>query len=724
MAYVNDETVIDEIKEDSGIYALKEHADQPETVNTPTGNRDIFNGDIFAVKKEHASQLGSLIGIALGAGVFLNQAYRLDKLLSRDEMGETWKATDIHGSRNVVVYLPPAALRKDETAIESIQKNATHVEALEHLRIVSFLDNSIDPEHGFFAVRKYVNGKTLDLFRTEYVKRHGRLAPTKIIKMLSDIAHALDYAHGVHIVHGDLCLKNIIVGLDDEVYLDNFACMPVEVATASAERKPYLAPEIVEGSAATARSDLYALAVIAYNLLSGRLPYTPETVKDTPLPIPDVPDAVDTIVRKALAQEPHDRYVSCDAFVKALGSCFQESKKIKSVVVTPSLKSSSKPPLKPSSKSMKKRNPARVTFWATLLGLLCMIGIVLAVVYLPILFSEAPPEQVDEQAVEPAREEGQLARRDRERPLPAQPTGVQPAGVLPTGVQPGGRRTPVVPIEVTPEEPEVSPTPQVEPEMSADNGDKPTQEESSVLLEESDDTTEGSVEETAVRGIESEESPAQSEELDSITEGTEDKMPVEPEAQPPITVAEIALPQRDNTGSSHNPERTLAISLVDAMREEGTATKITIGGIEYRFRWCTPPLTHGCWIQETTVTQESWRGVMGRNNIPPQPADGRLLPVRAVSRNECDRFAQRLNEEPDILSGEEFDTEYEYRFSLPTTAQWDHADGLEFLKTTNGVLEWCSDNEEGDHAVRNPATRRIERGYEDIGFRLVIMPHR
>jgi serine/threonine-protein kinase len=248
-------------------------------------------------------------------------------------MGEIWKASDLQKSQNVAVYLPSPEIRKDESATESVKKNAKRVEALDHPHIVPTMESFIDPEHGFFTVRKWVSGSTLDVFRQGFVQRHKKLAPIDAVKILNNIAHALDYAHRVDIIHGGLCPKSITIGQGGNVFLDNFSLFPVPVDKASPTRKPYLPPEVLEGNVATVHSDIYALAVIDYELLSGRLPYSPESM-DMLLPIPHAPSAVDTVVRKAMEKLPEDRYDSCGMFVRSLESGFQEPK-TRSVAVSP-----------------------------------------------------------------------------------------------------------------------------------------------------------------------------------------------------------------------------------------------------------------------------------------------------------------------------------------------------------------------------------------------------
>ena len=663
-----DEMIIDGKKDNPDTYALRESAVLPETIITPSDS-----GDIFAIKKENVSQLGSLVGMVLGEGVFLRQAYRLDKLLSRDETGEIWKASDIQESRNVVVYLPPLEKRKDESAIELIQKNAKHVEALEHLRIVPQWENLIDPEHGFFTVRKLIPGKTLDVYRTEYVRRHGKLAPTKVIKMLNDIAHALDYAHSVDIVHGDLCLKNIIVGLDDAVYVDNFALLPIQAAEASQERKPYFAPEIIEGHVATAHSDVFSLAVIAYNLLSGRLPFfPPDTIDDTPLPIPNVPGAVDAIILKAMSKEPEDRYDSCSAFARALEAGFQEAKKIQSVVVAPK----SKP-------TNSNKTTFRIALLGVLIGLLGIVGIVAAVWYQQFFTAELPFPEME--IVHPV--------------MPPEPKPVdKPVIEIPT--------PPIVPI------------PKVQPP-----DDPPNNMEESI----------GTTEEIIATPLEVVPPPPAPAPTPIVIPPTEPKiLPLEPVVEIPIVGINDSARLTPVEVEAPPPQQPNATALDLSRHDAGERKVLDIEGVEYAFRWCPPGqfmrgspeneqgrkedetrhqviLTRGFWIQETEVTQEQWRRGVRRGEENPSFSRGSgRLPVENVSWNDCRDFIDRLNERgQNALANEEL---AEYRFALPTEAQWEYA----CRAGTATAFFFGEDLDSSDVNVASEGTRPVGSGKPNV----------
>ena len=650
----------DENKDNPDIYPIRSISPFPETVLSPSDNLDIF-----AIKDEDSVRLDSVLRVALGEGVSLCQAYRLDKRLSHDEMGETWKASDLQASRNVVIYLPPLELRTNELAIEPIRQNAKHLEALEHPRIVPLLTNFTDPEHGFFSVRKFVNGKPLDRYRKEYIKRHGKLATSRIVKMLNDIARALDYAHSVDIVHGNLSSKNVIVGLDDEVYIDNFALLPVPLS-ATAQRNSCMAPEIAEGQAATASADVYALAAIAYELLSGRFPYSPDSM-ETLLPIPNVPNTVDAVIRKAMMKDPDDRYTSCGTFVKALETSFQESIKIKSPIVPPSSTSSS--------------------LWSEIASRPLLFGAAL------ILFCAALGGFLYFESVKTVL-------------LNVVQKKVEPISIEPDATQETGRKPPEQTPPVLPESTKIR--------VSLPPVEKPPPDAPTLLAPQEDVMPVKNVESVATTETMPQDEP-------KTMEADDPAPPMEPENLPPDPKPEESLPSEETVEPLSNPLTAVA----DSIRKEGEQMKLTVGGIDYAFLWCRrePAVIEGFWIQETTVTREFWQVIM--KDMEQQPAYGVQLPVRQVSWNECQKFIESLNKHPVFLKNEEFT---DYHFSLPTEAQWEYAQDKGMLVMREDVLEWCSDWDMEKTtcrvvrgSIRNSRDPTLRTGYEDVGFRLVLV---
>ncbi len=202
------------------------------------------------------------------------------------------------------------------------------------------------PRSALYAVTEYLEGATL----TQWMLDHPRPALDTVRDMVEQLGKGLRTLHRAETVHQDLRPHNVMVDSTGTLKIIDFgaACVAGIMETAGAERQPlpgtaqYMAPEYVLGAAGSARSDLFSLAVIAYQMLTGRLPYGMEMPKCRTLqeqkrvryhPVresrPDIPAWVDRAIRKALQPEPHQRFADVAEFVYALqrpGSSFEEER--------------------------------------------------------------------------------------------------------------------------------------------------------------------------------------------------------------------------------------------------------------------------------------------------------------------------------------------------------------------------------------------------------------
>ncbi len=153
------------------------------------------------------------------------------------------------------------------------------------------------------------------------------------LRILSEVASALDHAHASGMVHGDVRPANISARADGPSKITGFAKMAPETGRVAGSPQ-YLAPEQVMGNPASARSDQFSLAGVAYTLLTGRRPFDADTVSsvsrrvltEDPIPVqiltPGLGSGVDRVLRKAMAKNPVHRFASCAEFVVALGSAW------------------------------------------------------------------------------------------------------------------------------------------------------------------------------------------------------------------------------------------------------------------------------------------------------------------------------------------------------------------------------------------------------------------
>jgi WD40 repeat protein len=190
-----------------------------------------------------------------------------------------------------------------------------------------------------FIAMRLVNGP--DLWGV--LRREGALSPGRALELLSPVASALDAAHAAGLVHRDVKPGNVLVderpGRPDHVYLADFGLSKGAVAGISLTGTPvgtpgYSAPEQVQGHDVDGRADQYALACVAYELLTERIPYE----RDQPLAVllahisarppslaarrPGLPAAVDPVIARAMAKRPEQRYASCREFTDALRQAF------------------------------------------------------------------------------------------------------------------------------------------------------------------------------------------------------------------------------------------------------------------------------------------------------------------------------------------------------------------------------------------------------------------
>jgi PAS domain-containing protein len=218
---------------------------------------------------------------------------------------------------------------------EMFYREARLASALSHENICSVVDFGEDEDFGLFMVMELLEGTTL----WKKVQHDGRFAPKVSCDIIWQVAEALRYIHGRAIIHGDIKSENIFLTRTPDrrrvVKLLDFGLARAEAALRGAGQRVegtphYLAPERIHGDPASQQSDIYALGILFFELLTGRLPF-PGTVEEIfrqhlehELPAPsrliDEPleDRADEIIRRATAKDPNDRHPDVAAFLYEL----------------------------------------------------------------------------------------------------------------------------------------------------------------------------------------------------------------------------------------------------------------------------------------------------------------------------------------------------------------------------------------------------------------------
>jgi serine/threonine protein kinase len=265
-------------------------------------------------------------------GLFAGR-YRLERRLGVGGMATVQLAFDTRLERHVAVKLLAEHLADDGNFVNRFRREALAAARLVHPNIVQVFDFGLDDStHRNFIVMEYVPGQSC----AEILREQHTLAPNEAVEVLAQACRGLDYAHRNGVVHRDVKPGNLLRSEEGMVKLADFGI--AKAAEDSDITKvgsvlgtaAYLAPEQARGEPAGPASDLYALGVVAYQLLAGRLPYDAGSLTDLarlqesgPPPRldeiePEVPAALATAVARALHRDPERRYADAAEMETAL----------------------------------------------------------------------------------------------------------------------------------------------------------------------------------------------------------------------------------------------------------------------------------------------------------------------------------------------------------------------------------------------------------------------
>lgn len=283
--------------------------------------------------------MSSLIGKEIGK-------YRITQLLGRGGMAEVYIGVDTHLDRQIAVKVLHSYLLEEGGAfIERFRREAKAIAKLRHPNIVQVHDFDIQDDL-IFMVMEYIDGSNLQK-RLEQLYREGKRFPfNQAGSIISDIAKALDYAHSQGILHRDIKPSNILIDKNGNAYLTDFGIARIVgdqklTATGMLIGTPaYMSPEQCMGEDFTDESDIYSLGIVAFEILTGQVPFDAQTPiaivhKQITEPIPnisnlveDVPENTQEIVYKALAKSPAERYSTANEFATALKAALQLSESV------------------------------------------------------------------------------------------------------------------------------------------------------------------------------------------------------------------------------------------------------------------------------------------------------------------------------------------------------------------------------------------------------------
>ncbi len=278
--------------------------------------------------------------------------YRLVRLLGHGGFAEVYLGRHIYLGTQAAIKVLHTQLARDD--LEGFRTEARTIAELVHSNIVRILDFGVDG-HTPFLVMEYAPNGTL---RGRYPKG-GILPPKDIVSYVKQGAAALQYAHDRKLIHRDIKPENMLIGHDNRILLSDFGIALVAQSSLSQSTQEvagtvaYMAPEQLQGKPRIA-SDQYALGVVIYEWLSGDRPFrgsfteiASQHVLVPPPPlrgrVPTISPAVDEVVLRALAKDPHQRFLSVSAFATA----FEEASRLQKPDIV-----KSSPSILPSSSSL------------------------------------------------------------------------------------------------------------------------------------------------------------------------------------------------------------------------------------------------------------------------------------------------------------------------------------------------------------------------------------
>ncbi len=277
-------------------------------------------------------------------GQVLDQRYQINRKLGEGGMSYVYQAQEIGTDKQVAVKILIPRLSRDPASVERLRREATIATRLNHPYVCPILRMGETPERLIYLVMPYLEGEPL----SEHEARRGPFPVAEGIPLLVQVCQGLGHAHELQIIHRDLKPENVML-VPDTAEPTGFRAVVMDFGLAKERRAgpdvvkltatgivlgtpEFMSPEQIRGKPLDGRSDVYALAILAFELFTGQLPFTGKSAQETmiarlrgaPMPLRavrgELPAKLEAVISKALSVNPGDRYASMAEMAHALES--------------------------------------------------------------------------------------------------------------------------------------------------------------------------------------------------------------------------------------------------------------------------------------------------------------------------------------------------------------------------------------------------------------------